>query len=295
MGSERCVVRSAVEAIVLHEREIHTHTYTMADVDDAAADIPLFDPSMKKKKKKKKRVEEDGGDGAAAAAAAAAPVADGNGDAAPPAETGEAEAEPTIVELESEFGKKKKKKKKAVVVEEEPEVDPVVEDVASWEGTDTEYTYNMLLDRVFTILDQNNPELLSKKRSRMVMKPPSVFREGTKKTVWANFQEICKCLGRSTDHVQAFALAELGTSGSLDGSYRLVIKGRFNPKQIESVIKHYISDYVTCRTCKSHETTLKKENRLYFVQCKSCGSSRSVAAIKTGFQAQVTKRRRRKV
>ena len=50
-------MRSAVEAIVLHEREIHTHTYTMADVDDAAADIPLFDPSMKKKKKKKKRVE----------------------------------------------------------------------------------------------------------------------------------------------------------------------------------------------------------------------------------------------
>ena len=54
-------------------------------------------------------------------------------------------------------------------------------------------------------------------------------------------------LGRSTDHVQAFALAELGTSGSLDGSYRLVIKGRFNPKQIESVIKHYICTCAAAR------------------------------------------------
>jgi translation initiation factor 2 subunit 2 len=39
----------------------------------------------------------------------------------------------------------------------------------------------------------------------------------------------------------AFSLTELGTSGSVDGSFRLVIKGRFTPKQIESVIKHYIS------------------------------------------------------
>ena len=76
----------------------------------------------------------------------------------------------------------------------------------------------------------------------------------------------------------AFAFAELGTQGSLDGNKRLVIKvrasddnyctrevltygsakGRFNPKQIEKVIRSYIAEYVTCRTCKSPETNLKK-------------------------------------
>ena len=37
-------------------------------------------------------------------------------------------------------------------------------------------------------------------------------------------------------------------------------------------------------------TILTKENRLYFMQCESCGSHRSVTAIKAGFKAQTEKR-----
>lgn len=37
-----------------------------------------------------------------------------------------------------------------------------------------------------------------------------------------------------------FLFAELGTSGSVDGSRRLVIKGRFQQKQIENVLRRYI-------------------------------------------------------
>jgi translation initiation factor 2 subunit 2 len=87
--------------------------------------------------------------------------------------------------------------------------------------------------------------------------------------------------------------AELGTSGSVDGSKRLVIKGRFQQKQIENVLRRYIVEYVTCKTCRSPDSELTKgENRLSFVTCNSCGSRRSVSAIKTGFSAQVGKRRR---
>ena len=54
-----------------------------------------------------------------------------------------------------------------------------------------------------------------------------------------------------------------------------------------------IVEYVTCKTCRSPDTELNKgENRLYFVTCNSCGSRRSVTAIKTGFSAQVGKRKR---
>ena len=45
---------------------------------------------------------------------------------------------------------------------------------------------------------------------------------------------------RNSDHVMTFLLAELGTEGSIDGNGRLVIKGRFLPKQIESLLKKYI-------------------------------------------------------
>ena len=39
----------------------------------------------------------------------------------------------------------------------------------------------------------------------------------------------------------AFLLAELGTSGSLDGQQRLVVKGRFAPKNFEGILRRYIS------------------------------------------------------
>lgn len=32
-------------------------------------------------------------------------------------------------------------------------------------------------------------------------------------------------------------------------------------------------EYVTCKICKSSDTLLGKENRLYFITCESCGSS----------------------
>ena len=98
-----------------------------------------------------------------------------------------------------------------------------------WAGSDRDYTYAELLDRVFATLRANNPELTGEKR-RTLMKPPQVAREGTKKTVFANFAELCKAMNRPGEHVQAFLLAELGTSGNLDGQSRLIVKGRFLPK-----------------------------------------------------------------
>ena len=136
-------------------------------------------------------------------------------------------------------------------------------------------------------------------------------REGTKKTVFTNFMELCKSMNRNHEHVlvrpapppapappaaagcwwgapsrpgpcllavapapgcvpaaasggraaargsvhisaarnpptpptpgrpQQFLLAELGTSGSLDGTQRLIVKGRFLPKVFETVLRRW--------------------------------------------------------
>lgn len=96
-------------------------------------------------------------------------------------------------------------------------------------------------DRVFGILRANNPELTGVKR-RTIMKPPQVAREGTKKTVFTNFMELCKTMNRQPEHAQMFLLAELGTSGSLDGQQRLVVKGRFLPKAFEGVLRRYVNE-----------------------------------------------------
>ena len=69
-----------------------------------------------------------------------------------------------------------------------------------------------------------------------------VAREGTKKTVFTNFMELCKAMNRQLEHVQLFLLAELGTSGNLDGQSRLIVKGRFLPKAFEGVLRRYVNE-----------------------------------------------------
>jgi translation initiation factor 2 subunit 2 len=152
-----------------------------------------------------------------------------------------------------------------------------------------DYTYEELLGLVFGIMREKNPDLGGDKK-KFVMKPPQVARAGSKKTAFTNYAEICKLLKRQPKHVLQFLLAELGTTGSIDGNQCLIVKGRFQQKHFESVLRKYIKEYVTCHTCKSSDTDLIKDTRLYFLQCKTCGSRCSVTAIKTGFTAMVGKR-----
>lgn len=147
------------------------------------------------------------------------------------------------------------------------------------------YTYPVLLDRIMNILHAQNPDLIEKKRRNM--KPPQLTRVGTKKTLWVNFQEICTMMQRPPEHVFQFFMAELGTEGSIDGNQRLVIRGKYVPKYIESLLRKYIVEYVTCQMCRSPNTELTKDSvsRLFFCHCRDCGSSRSVAPIRSGYHA----------
>ena len=70
--------------------------------------------------------------------------------------------------------------------------------------------------------------------------------------------DVARRMHRQQDHVLTFMLAELGTTGTLDGNNKLVVKGRFQQKQIENVLRRYIREYVTCHTCRSPNTILTK-------------------------------------
>ncbi|XP_073838624.1 eukaryotic translation initiation factor 2 subunit beta [Musca autumnalis] len=259
-----------------------------------------FDPTLMKKKKKKKTFDLD--------------AALGLDDGSKKEETKEVANEDATaaneiddnLDLES-FGKKKKKKKKAINLdelegalpkvegEETPGEEKTGESMDAEESADADapaadYTYDELLKRIFSIILDKNPEMAAGRKPKFVMRPPQVLRVGTKKTSFANFLDIARTLHRLPKHLLDFLLAELGTSGSLDGNQQLIIKGRFQPKQIENVLRRYIKEYVTCHTCRSPETILQKDTRIFFLQCESCGSRCSVASIKSGFQAVTGKR-----
>jgi len=260
------------------------------DIDDNL-DLDNFG---KKKKKKKKAFNLEELDGA---------LPDTTGKTKEDAVDGgvDDEAIEDSLALDMDFSTKKKKKKKKkdldeLVAEEEKkekeqgDKDHAEDESQTWLGSDRDYTYDELLTRVFDIMRDKNPDMVAGKKQKFVMRPPQVVRIGTKKTSFANFTEICKTLHRQPKHLLDFLLAELGTSGSVDGNSQLIIKGRFQQKQIENVLRRYIKEYVTCHTCRSPDTILQKDTRLFFLQCETCGSRCSVASIKSGFQAVTGKR-----
>mmetsp|Transcript_24611 Transcript_24611/g.58207 ORF Transcript_24611/g.58207 Transcript_24611/m.58207 type:complete len:231 (-) Transcript_24611:305-997(-) len=175
------------------------------------------------------------------------------------------------------------------LLKEQDEAQDCVEDPFDRKG---EYVYDELLDLVVDLLQTNNPALVDKKKRNI--KPPQMTMLTSKKTMWVNFQEICSMMQRSPDHVMQFFFAELGTDGNMDGNQRLIIRGKYVPKYIESLLRKYVVEYVTCEMCRSPNTVLKKDSstRLSFLECSDCGSTRSVAAIRAGYHATTRTDRR---
>lgn len=209
---------------------------------------------LAKKKKSKKTKEAEAGEGEEAA-----PAADG-------------EFDPTALK------KKKKKVKKTddfeaklaeAGVTEGAEEKPSAEEIPEgdmeagtgiWAHDATQpIPYQLLVTRFFSLIQSHHPDLLSSGTKSYKIPPPQCLREGNRRTIFANISEICKRMKRSDDHVMQFLFAELGTSGSVDGSRRLVIKGRFQQKQIENVLRRYIGMSIPSCTprCSVSQRTLK--------------------------------------
>lgn len=185
--------------------------------EEAPAGDGEFDPTLVKKKKKKKssskeKSAEAGDFEAQLAEAGVVPRANGEEDAA------------------------------ELVAEITPEdAGDLTLGTGVWNAASTvDLTYSLLLTRFFTLLRTQHPDLAGDGRRSYKIPPPQVLREGNKKTIFANISDICKRMKRHDEHVTQFLFAELGTSGSVDGSKRLVIRGKFQQKQLENVLRRYI-------------------------------------------------------
>lgn len=237
-----------------HDGEKDSATSHSKSVDEVTGDFDALALMKKKKKKAKKEEGEEGEDAAEKA------VEEDDGE----------------VDL-SALKKKKKKKPKAVdaddfeaklaeagAVDDKPAdesgdatkeagKDAAVQEGDLFKGTGvwnhdstTPINYASLLSRFFTLLHDSHGDLGGGSMKSYKIPPPQCLREGNKKTIFANIAEICKRMKRTDEHVRQFLFAELGTSGSVDGSKRLVIKGRFQQKQIENVLRRYIGEFPLC-------------------------------------------------
>ncbi|CDW81801.1 translation initiation factor if-2 betam beta subunit [Stylonychia lemnae] len=149
-----------------------------------------------------------------------------------------------------------------------------------------EYNYQDMLTRIQQILIQKNI-LIGETSKLNKNEDPYVVKLGTTKTAWQNFDTMVTAIDRKHDHLLSFISTELGVEGVLGGENNLILQGKFQGKHIERLYKKYMEQYVRCHNCKQYQTKLDKDpsTRLYMLECKLCGSTRSVAAIKAGFHA----------
>ena len=206
-----------------------------------------------------------------------------------PAEEVDDEVAAMLADLKKKKKKKKKKKDKSkdkseILKSAKAGASSMKQYITAAEEGDI-YPYQQLLDNIYGLIRAKNPDLVNKKRA--VLRPPQVMRVGTSKILWVNYPEICKMMKRDPEHVFRFFLAELGTTGSIDGNQRFMIKGKYVPSYINSLLKKYIGKYVTCPMCKGVDTTLDRDSasRMYFMHCSTCGASKAVATIQKGYHA----------
>jgi len=177
------------------------------EVDDLAENLDEFALGKKKKKKKSKAFNMDESEGADAEPS---PADDADNSSSQPGP----EAEPEGIDdgdLDFNLPKKKKKKKGKITFGEDEVLggDDVVDEEGDeseslaapsnassgatlWANSDRDYTYDELLQHVFNIIKEKNPDMIAGEKRRLVMRPPQVLRVGTKKSSFANFLEICK-------------------------------------------------------------------------------------------------------
>lgn len=148
------------------------------------------------------------------------------------------------------------------------------------------YNYQELLDRINKLLRDKNPSMGEAAKGSK-NEDPYVVALGTTKTAWQNFDAMVNAIDRKHEHLLSFISAELGVEGVLGPENNMILQGRFKGKNIERLYKKYLEQYVKCGNCSNYQTKLEKDpsTRLYMMECKQCGSTRSVAAIKAGYHA----------
>lgn len=91
------------------------------------------------------------------------------------------------------------------------------------------------------------------------------------KTVVTNFQQICKTLGRDSQHILKFILRELATPAESKGT-NVVFGSKVSASRVNEAIIKYANTYVLCKTCGKPDTKIVKKDRIDYIKCMACGA-----------------------
>ena len=148
------------------------------------------------------------------------------------------------------------------------------------------YTYEFLLDRVCEMIRTRDSGSIENKGA-FRMPRPIVNLVGKTRSAWMNFGDFVKTLNRNQDHLFQYVLGELGVDGTIGGENQFFLKSRINSKDIETILRRYIRDYVQCPNCQSLNTIIRKDQstRLTQIYCENCKTEKTVQPLKSHVKA----------
>lgn len=119
------------------------------------------------------------------------------------------------------------------------------------------------------------PELLKKGRFEM-----PVFQSHMvgMRTIVRNFGSVAGALRRDPQHLLKFLTKEMATAATTEGE-RAIFHGKFPNQTLQNLLSRYADRFVVCPVCKSYDTKIVKEKRLFFLTCEACGARSSVHTV----------------
>lgn len=134
------------------------------------------------------------------------------------------------------------------------------------------YQYDALLDRLYSRLPQ-------RKSSKAYDIPQLELEYIGDHVVIRNFGYVCERLRREPRIVARFLLKELGAPGSLSEKNVLTIYRNIKAQSIINQYNRFLEMYVKCPTCKSYDTELIREGKIWYIRCLACGAVTSIKAV----------------
>lgn len=132
-------------------------------------------------------------------------------------------------------------------------------------------SFDQRLEEVYKILDTDDFE------ERLVLPNPDI-EVTTTNTNWNNVKDFLRKIKRPPKHFIEFLAQELNTevtqkTSSL--SKGLIIIGKHKKTKISPIIDKYMNKSVICKSCKSYNTKIKKNDstRKYVLTCGKCRST----------------------
>ncbi len=137
----------------------------------------------------------------------------------------------------------------------------------------SEKDYLSLLDRLYSKVPEK-----AKKQGIQALPELNIFNVGNM-TIIKNFGEYCDRLRRDLKVCTKYLLKELAAPGSIENNGQLTIQGKFSSQVINTLMERFIHSYVQCMTCKSIDTVLKMDKKVWIISCLACGAQTPVKPL----------------